>query len=239
MRAKDIEVGKYYGFRPAYGSKLRRCLVLSVGEKLIRHQQKKGIEVQFDNGSIVVESGYYIVQPWDEYAREQEAKAKRIAEQEREYRKMDELHDRLRVALSIAGLPHVESVLYSRHMTLKVHCAADLERLCEILEEAELVEPPVSGITIDGANLHSSMRRFMDGPWSSALYNAIEICPTSTWEKILLAWSQIDDELSLRTRFNMIDWHVNGLWVSHHARMIKIGFDNLTDQEWEVLERLA
>ena len=249
MRAKDIKVGEYYGHRMSYGTKLQRVKVLSVGVKPIQYQKKKGIEIQFDSGHIDVVSGYYIVRPWAEYAAEEKAREERIAKTFRHYQARQRKMERLGHCLRIAGLEHVSVFQYPEYADVRLATAEQMEILCNALELAAATARPVDlldkaspnvgrdEIDICGANLHMTMRKFMDSDESTLLYNAISACPDEVWEKILRAWSKAEGD-TLQERFAKIDWYGIGLAFDSNAHLVRMGFEKLDDIEWAILEKM-
>lgn len=260
MRAKDITVGEYYAFQYGSLSRYQRALVLSTGEKELdrryyyrtgKRKVPTGTEIKLDDGTVMVVNSRYIMEPWEQYHKKAVAKEEGERRQADAYRDRQLMRKRLEHSLENAGLGHVSNYNYSDHLSLRLYSAGQIELLCAILDwysatfedETDHVQdkghpfPEPAGITIDGANVHSTIRRMMDSRGSSILYNAISTCPDAIWVKILLFWSQAPGE-TLRDKFGAIDWIKAELAFDSNARLVRMGFEGLDGIEWALLEKV-
>lgn len=147
MRAKDIVVGEHYVYQYGAGARRRKALVLSAGEKPLSsrqhyrsanstRKQPTGTEIRLeDTGEVKVVNSIYILEPWEPYAEREAARQARVNAQQREYHAMDEMQDRLSLALKAAGMEDISTVLYHDGYRLKIHTAERTEHLCEVLEK--------------------------------------------------------------------------------------------------------
>lgn len=141
MRAKDIVVGKYYAIKTGYGGKRERALVLSKGQKQIRSEKRKGIELLYDSGYVSVVSGYYVKELWETYAaREARRKAREKTLQEN-HRDMKEEMPALRTVLDKLGFKDVGTVLYHDGLRIMVPKAEQVRELRDMFSSLIVSHP--------------------------------------------------------------------------------------------------
>lgn len=252
MKMKDMVVGEDYAYEPWPGKKIR-VTIDAIGESRVPHQKFKGVTVSYaeggQQGATKVVASRFIVRPWAEWAEIKAQKDARI-------KMATELHN-----FAMAQAPEVERALTDRGLLdlkvsvrhnglwIRLGTTEAIIRLREIVERSPVSKTDLFTDILPrwkylGYAIHRSLRRQMDSQASSVLWNAIEACPYRTWETILTLLNTAEGD-SLRERFESLQyttggfgssWKGSSIGMDASARLVRLGFEMLSDQEWEILE---
>lgn len=88
-----------------------------------------------------------------------------------------------------------------------------------------------------GYAIHSILRKSLGSTASAVLWNAIEVAPDDVWVSILRVIEDTDGD-TLQERVEMMKWYLVDPEVPMpYVTLVRLGFELLHDEEWEILER--
>lgn len=97
----------------------------------------------------------------------------------------------------------------------------------------QLADQPVPRYS--GYVIHSTLRRLMDSKGSTILWNAIKAIDYQRWEQLLAAIERMNQP-TLKLRLRKLNW-IRAIGDDPPLmRLVRLGFELLDNDEWEVLE---